>query len=288
MQNEEGWRQTMENISADDFRNEYDFKNDPLRLLIPVHLKDNAAPYYIAGILREAIYRGILPEGEALYQSQLAERLSVSPIPLREALRLLEMEGLVDFQERRGAIVTGLSVENVREIYEMLVFLEVGTLRVAFSSIPSEVLDAADRLLGEMEAQSDCMGWRGQNILFHNALYESADRPITLDMMARLRRQVDRYIRPHLNAMREESQKQHRRILAAIRAKDLPAAEAALAFHLENASEELQSHMKAEKKEERKPAFLFSRAAREEETLRIGRNCSGRNAARVLKSKGAV
>ena len=88
-----------------------------LEQLIPIHLKDNAAPYYIANILREAIYRGILTEGEALHQSQLAERLKVSPIPLREALRLLEMEGLVDFRGRRGAIVTGLTFEEAfREV----------------------------------------------------------------------------------------------------------------------------------------------------------------------------
>ena len=64
---------------------------ESLERLIPVHLKDNPAPYYIANILREAIYRGTLPEGESLHQSQLAERLKVSPIPLREALRLLEL-----------------------------------------------------------------------------------------------------------------------------------------------------------------------------------------------------
>ena len=51
---------------------------------------DSSAPHYIAGVLREAIYRGLLPEGKALHQAQLALRLGVSPIPLREALRLLE------------------------------------------------------------------------------------------------------------------------------------------------------------------------------------------------------
>lgn len=216
---------------------------ETLEQLIPIHMKDNAAPYYIANILREAIYRGILAEGEALHQSLLAERLKVSPIPLREALRLLEMEGLVDFRGRRGAIVTGLTLEEAREIYEMLTALEVSVLRVAFPSISKNVVATAGRLLDEMEHQTDCIVWREQNIVFHNSLYESADRPLTLDMIARLRQQVDRYIRLHLESMREESQRQHRQILEAVRAQDLHAAMAALGNHLENTSRDLQNCM---------------------------------------------
>lgn len=221
------------------------FEHDPLERLIPVHMKDNAAPYYIANILREAIYRGILTEGEALHQSQLAERLKVSPIPLREALRLLEMEGLVDFRGRRGAIVTGLTLEESREIYEMLAALEVSVLRTAFPTVTPEVTAAAERILNEMEGQTDCIIWREQNILFHTTLYESADRPMTLDIIARLRQQVDRYIRLHLESMREESQQQHRRILEAIRAGDMDAAATALADHLENTSKDLQAYMRS-------------------------------------------
>ena len=220
--------------------------------LIPIHLKDNPAPYYIANILREAIYRGLLPEGEPLHQSQLAERLKVSPIPLREALRLLEMEGLVDFRGRRGATVTGLSVEETREIYEMLAALETGVFRTAFSSITAATVAAAAEVLDRMEAEPDCIVWREQNILFHNLLYESTDRPMTVDHIARLRQQVDRYIRLHLASMREESQTQHRAILEAVKAKDRDAALAALAHHLEHTSQDLQDYMDAEKGKKRK------------------------------------
>ena len=226
-------------------------EEDPLKLLIPVHLKDNAAPYYIANILREAIYRGILSEGEALYQSQLAERLSVSPIPLREALRLLEMEGLVDFRGRRGAVVTGLQMEDVQEIYELLTSLETGLLRIAFPLITPDTVEAAGRLLEEMEAQPDRTVWRAQNITFHNLLCGPAERTRTLNWIVRLRRQVDRYIRIYLDFMRENSQRQHRSILEAVRAKDLTAAVEAQTLHLASASKELQSHMKKRRTTER-------------------------------------
>jgi DNA-binding GntR family transcriptional regulator len=219
-------------------------EEDPLKLLSPVHLKDSAAPYYIANILREAIYRGILAEGSALYQSQLAERLSVSPIPLREALRLLEMEGLVDFNGRRGAVVRGLCWEDVREIYEMLTSLETCVLRTAFPFITPDIAEAAGRLLDEMDVQPDCAVWRIQNTAFHNLLCGPAARPLTLDNIARLRRQVDRYVRLHLDSMRSDSQEQHRRILEAVLAGDPAAAVKALAFHLESASRDLQSYMR--------------------------------------------
>jgi DNA-binding GntR family transcriptional regulator len=251
----------VDNIDPYDFGNSSDNpgcnrdKEDPLKLLIPVHLKDNAAPYYIASILREAIYRGVLAEGEALYQSQLAERLAVSPIPLREALRLLERDGLVNFHGRRGAIVTGLSMENVREIYEMMLFLETGLMRIAFPLITPADMDAAERLLDEMEAQTDFMACGGQNTLFHAALYEPAHRYLTLDRIERLRRQVDRYIRVYMESMREAAQQEHRRILEAIRAGNLPEVTEALTFHLEKASQLLQSHMKATETTERRIFF---------------------------------
>ncbi len=217
-----------------------------LERLIPIHLKDNPAPYYIANILREAIYRGLLPEGEPLHQSQLAERLKVSPIPLREALRLLETEGLVDFRGRRGATVTGLNALETREIYEMLAALETTVLRIAFPSITKETIAAAEDVLDRMEAEPDCIVWREQNILFHTLLYESADRPMTLDHISRLRQQVDRYIRLHLASMREESETQHRAILEAVKAGDRDAALEALSHHLANTSRDLQDYMSEE------------------------------------------
>ena len=220
---------------------------ESLERLIPVHLKDNPAPYYIANILREAIYRGTLPEGESLHQSQLAERLKVSPIPLREALRLLEMEGLVDFRGRRGAVVTGLTLAEMQEIYEMITALEVSVLRIAFPNIqPSAILEA-EAMLDKMEKETDCIFWREQNLVFHNLLYDAANRPKTLDQIALLRQQVDRYIRIHMSLIREESQKQHRQILEAVKAHDVAGALASLTSHLEYTSRTLRACVRGTK-----------------------------------------
>ena len=205
---------------------------------------DSSAPYFIANVLREAIYRGILEEGKPLHQATLAQRLKVSPIPLREALRLLETEGLVTFRGYRGATVTTLSLEEARELYEMVSALETNLLRIAFPKITRRILQEAASTLDEMEKTEDCIRWRDLNQMFHNLFYEPADRPLTLDNLARLRQKTDRMIRIHLASMRIDSQEQHRGILEAVESRDLDRSLAALTAHLAYTSNDLQSFMR--------------------------------------------
>jgi DNA-binding GntR family transcriptional regulator len=215
-----------------------------LEELMPRISGDKAASYYIANVLREAIYRGILQDNEQLLQNQLAARMGVSPIPLREALKQLETEGLVEFRGRRGAIVSGLSLEDAREIYDMLAWIECGAMKVSFDLISNALIQEEEKLLDRMEKEDDPVKWRDMNVLFHSALYEPADRPLTLDTIAKLRRQVDRYIRNHLDSMRKESEDQHREILAGVKAHDLPRTIRALEDHLVNTSKDLQAYMR--------------------------------------------
>lgn len=215
-----------------------------LEELMPRISGDKAASYYIANVLREAIYRGILQDNEQLLQNQLAARMGVSPIPLREALKQLETEGLVEFRGRRGAIVSGLTLEDAREIYDMLTWLECGSMKVSFDLISNALIQEEEKLLDKMESEEDPVKWRDMNVLFHSSLYEPADRPLTLDTMAKLRRQVDRYIRNHLDSMRKESEEQHREILEGVKAHDLPRTIKALENHLINTSKDLQAYMR--------------------------------------------
>ena len=215
-----------------------------LEELMPRISGDKAASYYIANVLREAIYRGVLRDGEQLLQNQLATRMGVSPIPLREALKQLEIEGLVEFRGRRGAIVSGLTLEDAREIYDILAWLETGVMKIAFDQISNALLQEEERRLTEMEHEDDPIKWRDLNTLFHTSLYEPADRPMTIDMIIKLHHQVDRYIRNHLSSMRKESEEQHREILESVKAHDLPGAIRALESHLLNTSKDLQSYMR--------------------------------------------
>jgi DNA-binding GntR family transcriptional regulator len=207
---------------------------------------DSSAPHHIANILREAIYRGIFTEGSPIHQGQISQKLGVSPIPLREALRLLETEGLVEFRGYRGAFVTELSLEEARELYEMISALETNLMRIAFDRITRRTVEEAENVLDTMERETDCIRWRDLNFLFHALFYEPADRPLTVDIISRLREKTDRTIRAHLDSMRKESERQHREILAAVAAGDLEASVAALKKHLDYTSNDLQSWMRSE------------------------------------------
>src|ERR1043166_1378508 len=81
--------------------------------------------------LRERILRGDYPEGEPLRQDALADELGVSRIPVREALRQLEAEGLVTFSPHRGAVVSVLSLEEIAELFELRAEIECDLVRRA-------------------------------------------------------------------------------------------------------------------------------------------------------------
>src|SRR5438874_11719461 len=78
--------------------------------------------------LRERILRGDYPEGEPLRQDALADELGVSRIPVREALRQLEAEGLVTFSPHRGAVVSSLSLDEIVELFELRAEIETDLL----------------------------------------------------------------------------------------------------------------------------------------------------------------
>ena len=79
--------------------------------------------------LRESILRGRYPEGQPLRQDAIAEQLGVSRIPVREALRQLESEGLVTFSPHKGAVVSTLSVGEIEELFELRAIIEADLVR---------------------------------------------------------------------------------------------------------------------------------------------------------------
>jgi len=87
--------------------------------------------------LREKILSGEIGEGEQLRQDALAAEYGVSRIPLREALRQLEAEGLVSFYPHRGAVVSTLSLAEIEELFEIRALIEPDVLRSKVRRLPS-------------------------------------------------------------------------------------------------------------------------------------------------------
>src|SRR6188508_351651 len=99
--------------------------------------------------LRERILRGDYPDGEPLRQDALADELGVSRIPVREALRQLEAEGLVTFNPHRGAVVSSMSLEEIMELFELRAEIECDLLRRAIPLATKEHIDRALEVLDE-------------------------------------------------------------------------------------------------------------------------------------------
>lgn len=187
--------------------------------------------------LRDAILSGELRPGERLLQEQLADQLRVSRIPLRDALRRLEAEGLVRIGPRRGAEVASLSRADILEIYEVRIALEPGLMRRAVESLGP----ADTRRLVEMSEQMDARvdrpaeGLRARRA-FYSELYRYAGRPRVHRLIFNLRDDVQRY---HVLKNVEAALHDHAELREAIRVKDAERAAATHARHLKRACADL-------------------------------------------------
>src|SRR5512143_1313775 len=133
--------------------------------------------------LRERILRGDFPDGDPLRQDALADELGVSRIPVREALRQLEAEGLVTFNPHRGAVVSSLSLGEIDELFELRAQIEGDLLRRAIPHMTAEDHARAAEILDAYELalhKGQVPVWGALNWQFHSTLYAPADRELTM------------------------------------------------------------------------------------------------------------
>jgi DNA-binding GntR family transcriptional regulator len=201
----------------------------------------------IAEALREAILAGAMKPGASLRQEELAARFGVSRIPVRDALRLLEGEGLVTIVPNRGAFVTVLSGSEVAEIFHLRLLLECDCLTAALPRMDAAALDAIDRALRRAEIEAETLDWAAGDWRFHEALYRPSSRSRQIAMIAALRTTSDLYAAAH-DALPDSTARwlaDHRAILAACRAGDGDAAIAALRQHLQDTADFVAARMGA-------------------------------------------
>lgn len=195
-------------------------------------------PALIAERIRGAILAGALAAGTRLNQDRIAAEHGVSHIPVREALRGLDAEGLVTFAPRRGFFVARLSAWDAAEYAEMRGALEGLAVRFAVARAGAADWAAAERAIAAAEATDDLATWSARNWDFHRALYAPARRPRLLETIEGLWRNADRYLRVAWAAAdwQGRSQDDHRAILAAFRRRDAAAAERLVAAHVMDAT----------------------------------------------------
>ena len=205
-------------------------------------------PDLIAASLREEILRGVIPPGQALRQEELAGRFSVSRLPVRDALLRLEAEGLVDVFPNRGAFVTTLSADEVREIYHLRILLEGDAIETAVPRMTSADWRRIEAAHASSTRSAGGPDWVPGDREFHLALYAPAGRPRQLGMIEMLRGTVDRYWTAYaeLPTRTPEWVADHDAIVDACRADDAAAARARLVDHLRRASALVVAHLPAE------------------------------------------
>jgi len=196
--------------------------------------RDNTAAIHRR--LRAAILRGELPAGSELSQVKLADEFGVSRGPVREALRLLEREGLVEAELNRRVRVAPFSPPDLEELYALRIVTEALGIRASVPHLTDEDFASLHADIEEMGALAgtDAALWEPVHRRFHHTLIAYSG-PRIVRLIEQLYDHAERYrLAYHAQGPRAWSQgdAEHREIVAACEQRDPPAAAAALARHL--------------------------------------------------------
>lgn len=189
--------------------------------------------------LRQAILKGELEPGERLMEIQLAERLGVSRTPVREAIRKLELEGLVIMAPRKGAEVAGITEKNMRDVLEVRKALEELAVTLACQRMDEskfQKFDEQNQIFKEALKENNLIEIAKQDIDFHEMIYMAAGNERLQQMLNNLQEQMYRY---RMECMRDEEQRrrlvqEHQEIAEAIQTRNVERAKSAIRLHIDN------------------------------------------------------
>ena len=189
--------------------------------------------------LREAILRGELKPGERLMEIQLANKLGVSRTPIREAIRKLELEGLVLMIPRKGAEVAQITEKSLRDVLEVRRALENLAVKLACLRMSPQTLadlKAAARAFEEILGGEDVTAVAEADVAFHDVIYMATDNQRLISLLNNLREQMYRYRVEYLK--KKECHKQllweHQEIIRAIEAGEIDVATKITEQHIDN------------------------------------------------------
>lgn len=201
---------------------------------------------YVADGLREAIQSGRLPDGAVLNQAAIAEHFGVSRVPVREAMRQLLAEGLIESEAHHIAVVRGTPLERIRELYDYRALIEGYLTERATPRLSAAEVKELRRKERAMRKIADHAEWLRLNSDFHDAILRAAGDHTGLELVAQLRSRVERYVRMWRDGdgihRPVEAGREHARILDRIAAGDAEGARAAVEAHIRHTGERLVAH----------------------------------------------
>ena len=210
--------------------------NDQLELNMDAYLPLRDVVF---NTLREAILRGDLVPGERLMELQLAAKLGVSRTPIREAIRMLEQEGLAITIPRKGAIVAGMTEKDMQDVLEIREALEELSVQVACDKIKDEEVAKLRENMENFETSlksGDLKRMAEADVEFHDVIYQATDNPKLINMLNNLREQMYRYRVEYLKnpSNHEQLLREHEAIYRGIMAKDKDAVTEMIRKHISN------------------------------------------------------
>ena len=198
--------------------------------------------------LRKGILRGDLKAGERLMEIKLANRLGVSRTPIREAIRMLELEGLVINLPRRGAQVASITEKDLRDVLEVREGLEDLAVKLATERLCTEDmenLERASRRFEELADGADITALAEADEAFHDIIFQATDNKRLFGLLNNLREQMYRYRIEYLK--NEENRRslilEHDRLCEALGNKDLKTARKVMKTHIERQVASIESEI---------------------------------------------
>ena len=198
--------------------------------------------HIVADELRKRILTGQLHEGEQIRQEAIAKDLGVSRIPVREALRQLEVEGLITLVSHKGAEVTRLEPSEIAELFEVRELLECRLFELAIGNMSNDALAKAEALIAKMQDGAAIEDWGTLNWQFHETLYRDASRPATMRILRRVHDNIDRYVRLQITLTDDaqtRAHNEHRALIDAAKAGDAEKGTKLLAAHINHVRDQL-------------------------------------------------
>ncbi|MCK6067100.1 MULTISPECIES: GntR family transcriptional regulator [Microbacterium] len=200
----------------------------------------------IAATLREAILDGAYAPGERIRQDELAERHGASRLPVREALRMLEAEGLVTLVANTGAWVSTLSSGECQELYLVRERLEPLLLRMNVPLLTDDEIARLQVLADRMERSADVEDFLLMDREFHLSGVDHADTTVLTDLVKSLWNRTQHYRRAATRLFWSEGDRSvhhdHQLLVGALRRRDADDAETLLAQHIRRSRLELSRH----------------------------------------------
>lgn len=202
--------------------------------------------------LRQAILKGELEPGERLMEIQLADRLGVSRTPIREAIRKLELEGLVLMIPRKGAEVAKISEKSLRDVLEVRRSLEELAIELAcqrMSDSDIEDLEIAQNAFREAVITGDAMTIAETDEHYHDIIYNGTGNNRLVQILNNLREQMYRY---RLEYIKDAEKRQilvveHEQILKAVRGRKAAEAQTLIREHIDNQEITVSKNIKEQK-----------------------------------------